>query len=155
MLFQTLVLEGNVIDYGTVCGMWTFYNFGFVFGREIIVFFVRPRTKSDLRCSTADPFDIRGSRFPLFCFWKTVLPDPKTSECQSRFRKKKLFADMGHGIISRDTFWLLLKSVFAWGFELLKWAASEKFIGWTSTVERLRMGKKKKEECIRDREPIW
>ena len=50
--------------------------------------------------------------------------------------KKKRFVDSGHGIIRRDAFWFLLKSVFGWGIELVKWGASEN-LGWTSIVEPL------------------
>ena len=46
------------------------------------------------------------------------------------------FLYLGHGIIHRDAILFLLKSVFGWDMELLKWGASEK-IGWTSIVKRL------------------
>ena len=51
--------------------------------------------------------------------------------------EKIRFLDLGHGIIRRDAFSFLLRSVFGWGMELRKRGAPEN-LGRTSIVERLR-----------------
>ena len=73
-------------------------------------------------CSTI----CRGSTFPLlFSEWRSS----KIAGIPNLASKNGVFVCLAHGIIHRHVNSFLLKSVFRWGVEPLKWGASEK-IGW-------------------------